>query len=91
MTSLGLLVGCGDDGSQTSQTTDAQPTLYLHYAEIVGTALANDVALPITASTAYHYRASRYGLGFHIDASGRQYVSAELGSIFGVAAYFATR
>lgn len=77
---------------QRSITTDAQPNLGLAYAQITGAdVLVEKTMLPMTASTAYKFASVAHGLAFTIDAEGRQYVAAQLNSIFGPAVYFASR
>lgn len=72
-------------------TTDVQPNLHLFHAEIVGDALVSPKAFPMTASTAYKFFSAPHGLGYFVDEDGTEHVSAELGSIYGRAVYYATR
>ncbi|HLL25085.1 MAG TPA: hypothetical protein VK427_23280, partial [Kofleriaceae bacterium] len=72
-------------------STDAQPNLLLAYARITATGLEHKQFLPMTSSTAYQHYADAYGLDFYLAPDGKQYVAAQLNSIFGHGLYVATR
>jgi len=72
-------------------TTDVQPNLHLFHAQIVGDALVSPEAFPMTASTSFKFFSAVHGLGYFVDETGTEHVSAELGSIYGRAIYYATR
>jgi hypothetical protein len=77
---------------QRDFTTDPTPNLRLYEAAIVNDALVAPMMLPMTASTAFTFYGNRpFGLSFFVGPGGKQLVSAELGSIYGPAIYFAER